>query len=123
VASRLAQADPTLSVLLIEGGENNANVPHVQLPALLLQHQLPGSRTAIFWQGNKSEYLAGRAPVVPTGGILGGGSSINLMLYSRAQGSDFDDLNMPGWSAKDVVPLMEKVLMSPKSLTWQRTHG
>lgn len=115
VASRLAQADPNLSVLLIEGGENNADVAHVQTPALLLQHQMPGSRTAIFWQGNKSDDLAGRSVVVPSGGILGGGSSINLMLYSRAQGSDFDDLNMPGWSAKEIAPLMEKVMASLNS--------
>lgn len=52
--------------------------------------------------------------VVSSGGVLGGGSSINLMLYSRAQGSDFDDLNMPGWSKEEIAPLMEKVLSSWK---------
>jgi alcohol oxidase len=59
--------------------------------------------------GKKSEAVAGRAVVVPSGGLLGGGSSVNIMLYSRAQGIDFDSWNMPGWSANDIIPLMSKL--------------
>jgi choline dehydrogenase-like flavoprotein len=43
------------------------------------------------------------------GGILGGGSSINFMMYTRAQGVDFDSWNTEGWAAKDMLPLCNKL--------------
>jgi alcohol oxidase len=43
------------------------------------------------------------------GGILGGGSSINFMMYTRAQGCDFDSWKTPGWEAKDMLPLCKKL--------------
>jgi alcohol oxidase len=43
------------------------------------------------------------------GGILGGGSSINFMMYTRAQGIDFDSWKSPGWYAKDMLPLCNKL--------------
>lgn len=29
--------------------------------------------------------------------------------YSRAKAQDFDDWNVPGWAAKDIIPFMQKV--------------
>ena len=112
VAGRLAEADPNLSVLVIEGGENNDGNPNVHHPALFLNNLAPNSKTAVFYQGKESEALAGRAPVVPTGGTLGGGSSINFMLYSRAQGCDWDSWKTPGWSKAEMIPYMKKVCMN-----------
>ncbi|KAK3370601.1 alcohol oxidase-like protein [Podospora didyma] len=109
VAARLASADPSLSILLIEGGTNNWNVPNVVHPALFGEHLLPASKTAIFYQGNQSLHLANRKPIVPAGGILGGGSSINVMLYSRAQRPDFDSWKTPGWSADEILPFLKKL--------------
>lgn len=43
------------------------------------------------------------------GGLLGGGSSINFMMYTRAQGADFDSWNTPGWMAEDMLPLCNKL--------------
>ena len=43
------------------------------------------------------------------GGMLGGGSSINFMMYTRAQGADFDSWNTEGWAAKDMIPLCNKL--------------
>jgi alcohol oxidase len=80
LAGRLAKLDPSLSILLVEGGKNNHNDLTVNCPALFLKHLAPDSKTAIFYKGNKSDALAGREPIVPTGGILGGGSSINFMM-------------------------------------------
>ncbi|GKT94686.1 alcohol oxidase [Colletotrichum tofieldiae] len=80
LAGRLAASDPELSILVIEGGTNNRDVPNVVHPAFFLDHLAPESKTAIFYQGKKSDKLAGRSPIVPAGGILGGGSSINFML-------------------------------------------
>ena len=111
VAARLAEADPGLSILVIEGGTNNYNVPTVNVPVFYLQHLVPGSKTAIFYKGNKAKQLADREPIVPSGGILGGGSSINFMMYTRPQRSDLNSWKTPGWSADDLLPYLKKVCL------------
>lgn len=69
-----------MSILLIEGGTNNFNDPTVIFPALFLTHLLPEAKTTIFYQALMSKYLADREVIIPAGGILGGGSSINFMM-------------------------------------------
>jgi alcohol oxidase len=69
---------------------------------------MPTSTTAIFHKANMSKEL-GRQPIVQTGGILGGGSSVNLMLYTRGQRSDYDSWNMPGWSTDELMPYFQKL--------------
>lgn len=68
-----------------------------------------GSDTALFWKSNKSPQLADREPIVETGGILGGGSSINWMVYTRGQWDDFDSWDTLGWTGNDVLPFLKKV--------------
>ncbi|KAI1734593.1 GMC oxidoreductase [Xylaria scruposa] len=109
VAGRLAEADPNLSILVIEGGPDNFNHPAVAIPALFLTNIAPGSKTAIFYKARKSDYLAGREVIVPSGGLLGGGSSINFMMYTRAQRADFDSWKTPGWTADDLYPFLKKL--------------
>lgn len=109
VAGRLAEADPNLSILVIEGGQDNRGVESIENPVFFLDHLLPTSKTAIFYKSNKADQLAGREVIVPSGGTLGGGSSINFMMYTRGQRSDFDSWNTPGWSASDLLPYMKKV--------------
>jgi alcohol oxidase len=76
---------------------------------MYLVHLAPGSQTALFYEANAEEALNGRKAIVPCGGILGGGSSINFMMYTRAQGVDFDDWETKGWTANDLLPLMKRV--------------
>ena len=109
IASRLAEADPSLSILVIEQGMNNFNVESVIYPALFERNTFAGSDKALFWKAKKSPQLADREPIVETGGILGGGSSINWMVYTRAQWDDFDAWNVPGWSANDILEYLKKV--------------
>lgn len=109
VAGRLAEADKNLSILVIEGGPDNRGMQNIENPVFFLDHLLPTSTTTLFYKGNKSEHCAGREVVVPSGGVLGGGSSINFMMYTRAQRSDFDSWNTPGWSADELLPYMKKV--------------
>jgi choline dehydrogenase-like flavoprotein len=87
VAGRLAEADPSLSILVIEGGTDN-RMPSISIPLLFLSHAMPTSKTNIFYKANKAKEVADRELIVPAGGVLGGGSSTNLMMYSRAQRSD-----------------------------------
>lgn len=108
----MAEADPKLSILLIEGGPNNYNVPNIVHPVFFLDHLLPTSKTTIFYKGNKATQLADREVIVPSGGTLGGGSSINFMMYTRGQRSDFDSWKSSGWSADDLLPYMKKVRLT-----------
>ncbi|KAK3295243.1 GMC oxidoreductase-domain-containing protein [Chaetomium fimeti] len=109
VASRLAAADPNLSILMIEGGQNNAGIPTITHPAYFMSSLAPESKTNLFYKTNKSAALADRELILPSGGILGGGSSTNFMTYSRAQKSDFDSWGVPGWSGADMLPYLKKL--------------
>jgi len=46
-AGRLARADPSLKILLIEGGPDNFQDPTVVHPAAFLNHLAPESKTAL----------------------------------------------------------------------------
>lgn len=78
----LANLDHNLSVLLIEGGENNLNNPWVFRPGIYPRNMKLDSKTATFYESRPSEWLAGRKAIVPCANILGGGSSINFMVSS-----------------------------------------
>ncbi|KAI1634557.1 GMC oxidoreductase-domain-containing protein [Biscogniauxia mediterranea] len=109
VAGRLAEADPSLSILLIESGADNYNDLSITTPALCLTHILPDSKTTILYKATRSQYLAGRESVVQAGNVLGGGSSIMVMMYTRAQRDDYDSWNMPGWSTNELIPFLRKL--------------
>ncbi|KAJ8127167.1 hypothetical protein O1611_g6470 [Lasiodiplodia mahajangana] len=109
VAGRLAEADPNLSILVIEGGRDNYQDPTVVIPGMFPIHLAADSKTAIFHTAKKSDYLAGREVIVPCGGMLGGGSSINFMMYTRAQRDDFDSWKTPGWTGEDLYPFLKKL--------------
>src|SRR5690606_11157105 len=54
--------------------------------------------------------LNGRALLYPRGRVLGGGSSINGMIYMRGQAADYDhwrQLGCAGWGWDDVLPLFK----------------
>jgi alcohol oxidase len=108
IAGRLARADPSLEILVIESGVGTKDNPQIVHPAFFPVHLAPNSKTTLFYKAKPSEHVAGRAVVVPAGGCLGGGSSINFMMYTRAQAVDYDGWNTEGWSAKDLVPLLRK---------------
>jgi alcohol oxidase len=70
---------------------------------------MPTSNVTLFYESNAEKQISNRSLVVPSGGTLGGGSSINLMMYSRAQRSDFNSWKVPGWTAEDMIPYLRKV--------------
>ncbi|KAI0186366.1 alcohol oxidase-like protein [Xylaria flabelliformis] len=108
IAGRLADADPNLSILIVESGANNKGLPVVDHVSVWLNHVLPGNPHAKIFHGPKSDLLAGRQATVPVGHILGGGTSINSLFYSRPQRSDYESWNTPGWSPEDLLPYMKK---------------
>lgn len=77
VAGRLAAADPSLKILIVESGQHTRDVPlHVQ-PCRFLENLAPNSTTVSFHVAKPSSHLNGRAAVVPCGRSVGGGSAIN----------------------------------------------
>jgi alcohol oxidase len=109
VAGRLAACDPSLRILILEGGQHTLNkAEHVQ-PYQYVTHQAPTSTTMSFNIGNPSPHLNGRAPIVHCAHCVGGGSSVNFMNYTRSPASDFDDWGVDGWESKNLIPLMKKL--------------
>uniref|UniRef100_A0A0W0G8L9 Putative alcohol oxidase-like protein n=1 Tax=Moniliophthora roreri TaxID=221103 RepID=A0A0W0G8L9_MONRR len=125
-AGRLAAADPNLKILILEAGEHTKGLDaHVQ-PARYFSHLAPTSKTVTFNIGKPSENIGGRSLVTPSGRCLGGGSSVNFTMYTRAAASDYDDwetvFRNNGWHSRDLLPLLKKTetyQVEPN----QDTHG
>ncbi|KAH7909067.1 GMC oxidoreductase-domain-containing protein [Hygrophoropsis aurantiaca] len=125
VAGRLAYADPNLKVMLIEGGANNRDDPWVYRPGIYVKNmQRDGinDKATFYTDSIPSPHLRGRQSIVPCANILGGGSSINFQMYTRASASDWDDFKSEGWTAKDLLPLMKRLENYQKPVNNQ-THG
>ncbi|KAG1769548.1 GMC oxidoreductase-domain-containing protein [Suillus placidus] len=125
VAGRLAYADPTLKVMLIEGGANNRDDPWVYRPGIYVKNmQRDGinDKATFYTDTQPSPYLRGRQSIVPCANILGGGSSINFQMYTRASASDWDDFKAEGWTAEDLLPLMKRLENYQKPVN-NDTHG
>lgn len=108
-AGRLAAADPSLSILIVERGGNTINDVGVATPANFFANMAPGREYSIPYYAEKEPALNNRNSLVSTGGTLGGGSSINAMMYSRAQRIDFDSFNTDGWDYESLLPFAKKV--------------
>ncbi|KAI0383470.1 putative alcohol oxidase [Hypomontagnella monticulosa] len=112
VASRLADADPELSILVIERGKNNFRAPAVNNPVLWRDNYypqyFPNDQRVSFHKAVKEEQLGDRESIVVVANTLGGGSSINLMMYTRAQRCDYDSWNTEGWSTEDLLPYLRR---------------
>ena len=77
IAGRLADADPSLKILVLEAGPHTRDdLAHTQ-PGRAMNHLAPTSKTVAFIVSNPEKELLGRASVVPYGHCVGGLSSVN----------------------------------------------
>ncbi|KIM40626.1 GMC oxidoreductase [Hebeloma cylindrosporum] len=111
-AGRLAAADPTLKILVVEAGPHiRESRDHVQ-PARYFSNLALPKETYTFHKSDASPALLGRSVIVPSGRAVGGGSAVNFMVYTRAAASDYDDWETvygnKGWGSKDIIPLLKK---------------
>ena len=104
LANRLSE-DPDVKVLLLEAGppDTNENI-HVPLGYLQL-----GS-TEVDWDYHSApeHECGGRRITLPRGRVLGGSSSVNAMVYIRGNRLDYDEWDVPGWGAAELLPYFIK---------------
>jgi len=107
LANRLTE-DASVKVLLLEAGSPDKK-QEIHIPAAF--NKL--FKTACDW-GYETEpqpHLNNRRVFWPRGKVLGGSSSINAMIYSRANRHDHNrwkELGLEGWSYDDILPYYKK---------------
>jgi choline dehydrogenase len=106
LADRLSESSD-VSVLVVEAGGSDLD-PRVLLPIGLFR--LPSS---LDWnyEGDPDESLGGRVDRWAAGKVIGGGSSVNGMLWVRGARADFDEwqeLGATGWSYEGVLPYFRR---------------
>ena len=109
VARRLAE-NPAVSVLLLEAGGSD-DVPSVK-EANLWPLNLGSERNWGF-SGRHNPHLNGRAMPLPMGKVLGGGSSINLMVWSHGHKNDWDffadEAADTAWNYESVLNIYRRI--------------
>ncbi|WP_102957634.1 GMC family oxidoreductase [Mangrovicella endophytica] len=110
VAAKLVR-EGRARVLLLERGPRQAN-PIMSIPAGYMKFLAKDTYLAMH-KTEPQPQLDGRGPVVPQGKVLGGGGTVNAMVYMRGQAADFDRWNTavtpPGaqgdrsWSYEDML--------------------
>src|SRR5215468_9668474 len=109
VAGRLAE-NPDVSVLLLEaGGDDEA--PSVTDSRQWVRNV--GSERYWQFQAEPNPHLNGRAIPMGMGKALGGGSSINAMIWARGHKSDWDffasETGDPAWSYESVLDTYRRI--------------
>jgi choline dehydrogenase len=109
VARRLAE-DAGASVLLLEAGGSD------DMPSVMEAVQWPqnvGSERDWNFSSVPQSHLKGRSMPLSMGKVLGGGSSINVMTYSRGHKNDWDyfasEANDPAWSYESVLSIYRRI--------------
>ncbi|MET0314495.1 MAG: GMC family oxidoreductase N-terminal domain-containing protein [Hansschlegelia sp.] len=109
VAGRLA-ADPDLSVLLLEAG-GMGDVPEVRDPTIWMRNI--GSERDWRFASEPCDGLNGRRAPLPMGRVLGGGSSVNGLVWARGHKTDFDlweaETGDAGWGYAAAVELYKRM--------------
>ena len=123
IATRLVEAGK--SVLLLEAGPKD-NTPLVHIPAMFFR--LIGTKRFWMYKSDPEEGLIdNRSFFIPQGKTLGGGSSVNAMVYIRGQKEDYDgwrDMGCPGWGYDDVLPYFRKAEANERlAEPWHGTDG
>lgn len=107
MAARLSE-NPRNKVLLIESGRRDDD-RYIKMPATFFK-VIEKGRDIVAYVGEPSPRVNGRPSIVIQGQVIGGGSSINAMLYIRGQARDYDGwaaAGNPGWAYADVLPVFK----------------
>ncbi|KAF7931558.1 uncharacterized protein EAE98_004294 [Botrytis deweyae] len=118
LTSRLSE-DPNVSVLLLERGPANDNFMS-RIP-IVSSNILRSDGGASSWKCEPTKYCDNRRSLAFCGEVMGGGSRINSMVYTRGTAADYDSwaqLGHPEWSYDKLLSYFmksETVVGSQKS--------
>lgn len=107
IAGRLSE-DPDVSVTLFEAGPRDSSI-WIRFPVTF--YKSFKSSLLHWYKVEKLRHQNDTEPNVGQARVLGGGSSLNAMIYMRGAPSDFDrwvDHGAEGWGYKDVLPYFRK---------------
>ncbi|BCI56125.1 choline dehydrogenase [Mycolicibacterium litorale] len=109
VARRLAE-NPAVSVMLLEAGGSD------DIDSVLKVEQWPrnlGSATDWQFVAEANPHLNGRSIPMNMGKVLGGGSSINVMMWARGHKDDWDhfaaEAGDPAWGYEAVLDIYRRI--------------
>jgi choline dehydrogenase len=109
VARRLAE-NPAVNVLLIEAGGTD-EIPEVTDGTIWFKAM--GSKLDWSFKGQPTPTLNGRTPPFPMGKVLGGGSSINGLVWARGHKNDYDswaeETGNPAWSYENILRIYRRI--------------
>jgi choline dehydrogenase-like flavoprotein len=106
VTHRLVKAGK--SVLVIEAGPDDNN-QFVNMPGGFVR--LFSTERVQFYMSEPQTAAGDRPIAVPQGRTLGGGSSVNAMIYIRGTSHDYDewrDMGCTGWGWDEVLPVFKR---------------
>ena len=108
VAARLSE-DPNVTVTLLEEGPRDRN-PYIHLPVTYYKTGQGSLLGRYLWE-TSPDHTGASAPNFVQARVLGGGSSVNAMVYLRGQPDDYDSWEASGakgWSYDDVLPYFKR---------------
>jgi choline dehydrogenase-like flavoprotein len=108
LASRLSE-DPSLEILLIEEGPSDHDIA-IHLPVMVYR-TATGDLLQRFEQESSPSNPKSTPPTMVQARVLGGGSSVNAMLYIRGIPEDYDrwaEAGADNWGYEDVLPYFKK---------------
>ena len=108
VASRLSE-DPDVTVTLLEEGPRDLN-PFIHLPVTYYKTGQGNLVSRYPWE-TPPDHIGMPKPTMVQARILGGGSSVNAMVYLRGVPADYDSWQASGaegWGYKDVLPYFRR---------------
>ncbi|WP_435609785.1 GMC family oxidoreductase [Pseudomonas knackmussii] len=108
VAARLSE-DESASVVLLEEGPRDID-PYIHIPVGFYKTSQGKLVEHYPWEPT-SGYTGTPQPTMVQAKVLGGGSSVNAMVYLRGQPADYDSwaaAGAHGWGYQDVLPFFRK---------------
>src|SRR5271170_8292542 len=114
LASRLANALPNKSILVLEAGKSHTNYPHVLIPGHYLQF-LTSEDMSFTAATVPQSHLNGREITIPRAKLVGGGSCANFMTWARGPKCDWDEWAKRAgddtYTWENILPLLNEVIL------------
>jgi choline dehydrogenase len=108
IAARLSE-DPSVTVVLVEEGPPDSS-PYIKFPGTYYKTSQGPLLKRYPWEA-AAGYPRGQNDTMIQASVLGGGSSVNGMVYIRGNPADYDgweQAGAAGWSYRDVLPYFRR---------------